>query len=77
MEVRCIKSDIDKKNHLFLCVENVTLGMLRLLQLLSLEVFVIDTIWDLHTLDVQLGLCGNDILLVDPSQRTAIQVVGT
>merc|ERR1719483_2003557 len=63
--------------NLFLGVEDVSLSMFWLLQLLSLEVFIIDTIWDLDTFDVQLCLCGNDILLVDPSQRTAIWVVGT
>lgn len=50
--------------------------MLGLSQLLPTEVLVIEAVRELDALDVQFGLGGDDIGLVDTTQGTAIQVVG-
>ena len=58
-------------------VKNFALHVLRLVQFLALEVFVVDPLRQLHSTHVQLRLCGDHIDLVDTAQWAAIQMVGT
>ena len=50
--------------------------MLGLSQFLPPEVFVVEALRELDALDVQFQLGGDDVGLVDATQRAAIQVVG-
>lgn len=64
-------------DYLFLGVEDFTLSVLGLSQLLPAEVLIVEAVGELDTLEVQLGLGGDDVGLVDSTEGAAIQVVGT
>jgi len=57
---------------LFLLLEDLALAVTDLLGLLATEVLVIHVVWHLHVADVDLGLCGNAIDLVDASHRASV-----
>lgn len=65
------------QDYLFLSVKDFALSVLGLSQLLPAEVLIVETFWELDTLEVQLGLGGDDVGLVDSTEGAAIQVVGT
>ena len=52
------------------------LGVLGLPQLLPMEVLVVDTLGQLDGADVQAGLGGDHVVLVDATQGAAVEVVG-
>lgn len=58
---------------LFLCVEDLTLLVSGLAQLLLLEVSVSEMFGDFHTTDVNFGGGGNDKFLVCSTQRNSIE----
>ena len=51
--------------------------MLGLLGLLALEVGVVESLGQLHSGDVELGLGRDHVRLVDATQRAAVDVVRT
>ena len=65
------------QDYLFLSVKDFALSVLGLSQLLPAEVLIVEAVGELDTLEVQLGLGGDDIGLVDSTEGAAIQVVGT
>lgn len=73
--IRRLHDSLNLYNDLFLAVEDVTLGVLRLLQLLSLEVGVVESLGQLHSAHVELRLRRDHVRLVDAAQRTTVDVV--
>jgi hypothetical protein len=63
--------------YLFFGVEDFSLGVSRLPQLFAVEVFIVQSFWQLHTTNVQLGFCGDSVDLVDSSEGATIQVERT
>lgn len=63
--------------YLFLGVEDLALHVPGFLQFFSLEVRIIQSVWEFDVTDVQLRLCCDNIDLVDTSQRTSVQLVWT
>merc|ERR1719347_2517910 len=59
---------------LLLGVKDLTVLLGSLLGLDSGEIFVVDIVGNLHSGDVDLGGCGQQEPLVDPSQRSSIQL---
>ena len=63
--------------NLFLVVKDLSFCMLGLLEDFPLEVTVSQSLRDVHSTDIQLGLGGNNIDLVDTPQWASIDMVGT
>lgn len=63
--------------YLFFCIKDLSLLVTRPSQLLLLEVGVVKRFGDLHARNVDFGVCGNDKLLVCPTQRNSVQSKGS
>lgn len=66
-----------KLTNLFLVVEDLSFCMLGLLEYFPFEVIVSQPLRDVHSTDIQLGLGGNDVDLIDTSQWASINMVWT
>ena len=66
---------LKSSNYLLLALEDVAFSVLLLLQLLSLEVSVVESLGKLNATHVQLRLRRNHVRLVDAPKRAAINVV--
>lgn len=66
-----------KLTNLFLVVEDLSFCMLGLLEDFPFEVIVSQPLRDVHSTDIQLGLGGNDVDLIDTSQWASINMVWT
>ena len=67
----------DEVTYLLFGIEDFSLSVLGLLQLLSLEVGVIQVVRDLHIVDVDPCLGGNHVDLVDSTKWAAVQMEGS
>jgi len=61
------------QTNLLLLVKDLSIGRLSPLLPLSLEVLIVDSVWDRDTADVNLCLGSDHIPLLDASQRTTVE----
>lgn len=59
--------------YLFFCIKDFSLLVTGPPQLLLLEVGIVEGFGDLHTRDVNFGVCGNHKLLVGPAHGDSVQ----